>query len=133
MVSDDCRHLCPITLEEIRHGIQLRGVWFELEAVVDMLIMGQARHPYDRKLLTKNDLRAIHKACECDETSAARLTELGWTDVEKFVAEVYDNGRHGKHRERRGGCCFGIRYCATAFTYALGVMSIAFLALLVVS
>lgn len=137
---DDEESLCPITLGKIRHGVQLRNVWFESEAVIEMLISGQTRHPYDRKLLTETDLSAIHARCMCDDGLTARLSEMGWTDVDRFVAELSDCGRRQNvipivvdmHREGRARWQ-DFRCCTTTLMYTLCILSIVFLAVLVVS
>lgn len=54
--------VCPITQEEIRQPIELRGVRFELEGVLELLrVQGhEAKHPYDRTPFTDTELRHIH-------------------------------------------------------------------------
>lgn len=74
----DVSPVCPITQEEIRHPIELRGVRFELEGVLELLrVQGhEARHPYDRTPFTDTELRHIHdQALLLGEPA---LVENGW-------------------------------------------------------
>lgn len=105
-------HVCPITQQEIEHGILLRGAWFETEAVVRLVLHAlhndeRPKHPYERSCLTSRELRCIHaEACRIPDVQQI-LAELGYTTSFPNVA-----GRrrhvHERARAQRLQYCFFI-------------------------
>jgi hypothetical protein len=71
--------VCPLTLEEVRHGVVLRGVTMEIAAVLALLASGAPwRHPYDRSPLTPAEILDVHLAALRVAETRAELVRLGW-------------------------------------------------------
>lgn len=71
--------VCPLTLEEVRHGVTLRGVSMEVSAVLALLASGAPRrHPYDRLPFTPEEIRAVHLAALMHSSTRTELYRLGW-------------------------------------------------------
>jgi hypothetical protein len=78
--------VCPITQEEIRRPIVLRGARFELVAILDVLrVLGpQASHPYERTPFTDAELLNIY--IHALHLEPAYLLEQGWMMPSRFFA-----------------------------------------------
>jgi hypothetical protein len=78
-VAPSSPRVCPITQDEIRQPVFLRGVPMEVGAVLDLLASGAPRnHPYDRKPLTPAEIAAVHEEALRHEETRASLMEHGW-------------------------------------------------------
>jgi len=96
------RNCCPITQEEIREGIVLRGTEFELVAVLALLVnLGAlATHPYSRTRFTDTELAHIHFQALIHRPLF--LLEHGWLLKRNFLRDLKPNGTtlHGTAPDR---------------------------------
>jgi hypothetical protein len=81
----DPTDVCPITQEAIQHKVVVRGVSFEVSAIVNVLVhaSGPPLHPYHRTPLTDAELKVIHRAAI--ETEPTILIEQGWLSRSAFL------------------------------------------------
>jgi hypothetical protein len=86
------RNCCPITQEEIREGIVLRGTEFELVAILALLVnLGAlATHPYSRTRFTDTELAHIHFQALIHRPLF--LLEHGWLLKRNFLRDLKPNG-----------------------------------------
>lgn len=78
--------ICPITHEAIAHPICLRGAYFDLKSILELLQANgpDAMHPYERTSLTPTELRQIY--VDALEKYPAYMIEAGWALPSTFLA-----------------------------------------------
>lgn len=80
---------CPITQDEIRIPIRLRGATFDVVAILMLLEQQgvQATHPYDRQSFTREELKLIYTTAltGCPQT----LIEQGWLLPSAFLSSIH--------------------------------------------
>lgn len=119
----DASPACPITQEEIRQPIELRGVRFELEGVLELLrVQGhEAKHPYDRTPFTDTELRHIHGQALL--LGAPALVENGWTQESSFMRQFHYHHRRQAEASTICRCTItDLRVCAVMCAYLLLIL-----------
>jgi len=97
--------VCPITQEEIRHEIVLRGGRFELVAILEIIrVQGtQAQHPYERTPFTDEELKTIY--VNALHLEPAYLIEQGWMLPSGFFAHSKEiTGETQQEQQQRIRC-----------------------------